>query len=162
MKKLLITLACVLAIPLIASTAFALSYKFDFDDDTVWDTNWTLQPPPVGETVQVKLWLDDNYTCPPDDKIFGVELFFQYNPSKIQVNDVIPNDQDHGGPFSPSYTLPRSGEPLCDSGTCLLVLAASELTYITVENNQILLFTIELQALEEGSTDIVASGNIFP
>jgi len=129
---------------LVTEPAFPLSYRFDFNSDEVWDIAWFL---PLGNTVQVEIWLDD-YSCPPDDELFGAELYFNYDNTEIQVNQVVPNDTDNGGPFDPEFTIIQS----VASGVYMLSVA--DFSFVTVTGNKILLFTIELERIDYGSSPI--------
>ena len=140
MKKLSIVYAVSLILGLITGPAFPMSYEFDFSGDEVWDTEWTLN---IGETVRVEIWLD-GYSCPPSDKLFLLAVFyFQYDHTKIQVNQVIPNDTDHGGPFEDCEIMER------EDGVYMLFVNRSNAGTLT--DNRILLFTIELECINDGS-----------
>ncbi len=157
MKKLSNLFKITLILCLMATPAFSLSYKFDFNGDEDWDTAWILQPPPVGETVQLELWLDDNYICPPSDDLLGVSFYFSYDASKIQINQIIPNDDAFGGPFDSVFTN------IDDNYGGVSILELGKFEFVTIGNNKILLFTLEVEALELGSLVITASDNVgFP
>jgi hypothetical protein len=134
-----------------------LAYKFDFDGDRYWDTEWELTPPippASGETAQVDIWLN-GYVCPPDDNLFSVQLYFSYDPDALQVIQSSPNTTDIGGPFDPD----QSGFVMKEPGVYQLLVAHSD--FVSVIGNRILLGTIELQRIEAGSTiAIEASDNL--
>ncbi len=71
MKKLLMILSVVFFSIMIAVPAFPLSYEFDLNGDAVWDNDDFVF---IGQSVPVEIWLD-NYSCPPDDKLIGVQLY---------------------------------------------------------------------------------------
>ncbi len=138
-----------------------LAYKFDFDGDRYWDTEWDLtppNPPAPGETVQVDVWLN-GYVCPPNDELFGVQLYFVYDPETMLVNQAYPNDTDHGGPFDPDLSAFMEMEP------GIYLVSAANFNFVTVTNNRILLGTIELECADAGSNiEIVAADSLgfFP
>ena len=151
MKKLSILCEIAWVLTLMVIPAFPLSYEFDFDNDQIWDTSWTLEPPPIGESVQLKIWLGD-YVA-PEDKLFSVTLYFQYDITKINVVEVIPNDSMNGGPFDyPSCTN--------DLGEGVFRLDLASFLYVTVSENKILLFTITLQSIAPGIVTIKAANSI--
>ncbi len=131
MRSLSIICGIALIFSLMAVPAFPLSYVFDFNDDGVWDTAWSLTQ---GETVEVKIWLED-YS---EETLFGTQLYFQYDPSKILVNEAhsYPNDNDHGGPFDRRLSYIQKRE----NGVYLLSIAHFD--SVSVSNNKILFFTI--------------------
>jgi parallel beta-helix repeat protein len=111
--------------------------------------------PNPGASVALKIWLD-GYACPPSDKLFGGQLYFQYNPAKIQVNEnnSYPNDNAHAGPFDSGL----SGLSLQEPGVYNLIV--SNFNYVTVTGNKILLGQIEIQCLDAGSLPIRAANDI--
>jgi hypothetical protein len=124
-----------------------LAYKFDFDGDRYWDTEWELTPPlppAAGETVQVDIWLN-GYVCPPDDNLLGVQLYFSYDPDAMQVIQANPNTTDQGGPFVPGQSSFMMKAP----GVYQLLAANSD--FVPVIGSRILLGTIELQRIGAGS-----------
>ena len=148
MKSLSIICGIALLLSLTAVPAFPLSYEFDFNDDGVWDTEWSLTQ---GETVEVKIWLED-YS---EETIFGAQLYFQYDPSKILVNEAnsYPDDNDHGGPFDHRLSYIRKEE----NGVYLLSLAHFD--SVSVSNNKILFFTIELECIVAGADVAIKAAN---
>ena len=160
MKKPIILFGIALVLALMAGPAFPLSYEFDFNGDGVWDAGWTLQPPlgeNPGETVQMEIWVDDNYTCPPVDNLFGVSFYFNYDPGKIQINQITPNDTTNGGPFESAYTISNNFAV----GVWYLELAYFD--FVTCSDNKMLLFTIELEGKELGEVEINAAIDVgFP
>ena len=148
MKRLSIVCGIAVLLSLMAVPAFPVSYEFDFDDDGVWDTAWSLTQ---GETVEVKIWLDD-YS---QETLFGGQLYFQYDPSKILVNKAhsYPNDIDHGGPFDHRLSYIRKEE----NGVYILSLAHFD--FVSVSNNKILFFTIELECIVAGADVAIKAAN---
>jgi len=145
-----LTIICGIAVLLLLMevSAFPVSYEFDFDDDGVWDTAWSLTQ---GETVEVKIWLDD-YS---EEILFGGQLYFQYDPSKILVNEAhsYPNDNDHGGPFDHSFSNIGKEE----NGVYELSLAHFD--SVSVSNSKILLFSIELESIVAGADVAIKAAN---
>ena len=150
MNKLLKVMYVSLLLTLIAAPAFSLSYELDFNGDGVWDTNVSLS---AGESVPVAIWLD-GYSCPPDDLLFGAQLYFSFDVDKLQVVDAFANDTTHGGPFDPSLSGFRERE----SGIYFLI--ASNFNYVTVTGNSILLGTIILEGTSPGDTTIKAANEL--
>lgn len=159
MKKLSLVSVCVLFLSINVTPAFPLSYEFDFNNDQVWDSEWTLMPPSgpdPGDSVPLRVWLD-GYACPPDDKLFGAQLYFQYDPARIQVNEdnSYPNDNnDHGGPFDKTL----SGFALQEVGVYNLIV--SNFSYVTVTGNKILMGQIEIQCIAPGNSQILAANDL--
>ncbi len=158
MKKLVFFFLGIVILGCTARYAYAVAYRMDFNGDEVWDTTWIIEPPPGGATAQVDVWLDQNYECPPDDNLFGLALYFQYDPEKIAINQIVPNDADNGGPFDPDFTILT--DPACEDGVCYIELA--HFLFITLVENRILLFTMELEALDTGVVAVQAAGNVGP
>jgi len=148
MRRLSIICGIALLLSLMAVPAFPASYEFDFNDDGVWDTEWQLS---MGETVEVKIWLED-YS---EETLFGSQLYFQYDPGKILVNEAnsYPNDDDHGGPFDHRLSYLRKEE----NGVYLLSLAHFD--SVSVSNNKILFFTIELECIVAGADVAIKAAN---
>lgn len=148
MKSLSIICGIALFLSLMAVPAFPLSYEFDFDDDGVWDRAWSLTQ---GETVEVKIWLDD-YS---EETLFGAQLYFQYDPSKIRVDEAnsYPNDNYHGGPFDHRISYIRKEE----NGVYQLSLAHFD--SVLVSNNKILFFTIKLECIVDGADVAIKAAN---
>ncbi len=148
MKSLSIICGIAVLLLLMAVPAFPLSYEFDFDDNGVWDTAWSLTQ---GETVEVKIWLDD-YS---KETLFGALLYFQYDPSKILVNEAhsYPNDNDHGGPFDHRLSYIRN------EGNGVYTLSLAHFDSVSVSNNKILFFTIELECIVAGADVAIKAAN---
>lgn len=158
MKKLLLISMFVLCVCSVATPAFPLSYEFDFNNDQVWDTAWTLMPPSgpdPGDSVVMKIWLD-GYTCPPSDTLFGSQIYFGYDPTKIQVNEdnSYPNDNAHAGPFDASLSGFSQQEP----GVYNLI--ASNFSFVTVTSNKILLGQVEIECIDSGNTQVRAANDL--
>ena len=83
-----ISIFCLLSIFFVVAPAFPLSYQFDFDQDMTWDTYRILPP---GSQVTVSVWLD-GYSCMPDNKLLGSELYFYYDNSTMNVTEGVPAD----------------------------------------------------------------------
>ncbi len=150
MKNLLKVLFVSLMLTLIAAPAFPLSYEFDFHGDELWDTNGSLS---VGESVPVEIWLD-GYSCPPDDLLFGAQLYFSFDVNKLQVVDAFANDTTHGGPFDQSF----SG--FIEGRAGIYSLNAARFDYVSVIGGRILLGTIILEATSSGNTTLKAANNL--
>ena len=152
MKNLSIICGIAVLLSLMAVPAFPLSYEFDFNGDEVWDTEWQLS---MGETVAVEIWLD-GYLIEED--LFVAKLFFQYDPEKIQVNDdpasSYPNDVDHGGPFAKSsfnYLIERTDN--------LYELGVADFNCVSISNNRILFYTIELECIVDEADVAIKAGS---
>jgi hypothetical protein len=132
-----------------AIPAFPLSYELDFNGDGVWDTEWELSR---GETVTVEIWVDDYF----EELFFAGLLYFQYDPVKIRINEAssYPNDSNHGGPFTPALSYIKQS---VDDNVYEMSLA--EFNFVTVFDNKILLFTIELECIDDGTDIAIKAGN---
>ena len=88
MKRLQAIIVLQFLITFFAVPAFPLSYQLSFDKDEL----------SVGEIVTVEIWLDtSDYSCSPadqnvpEDGLFGVQLYFQYDSDKIWVAQAYAN-----------------------------------------------------------------------
>ena len=146
MKGLSIICGVTLLLSLMAVPAFPLSYEFDFNHDGVWDTEWQLEE---GETVAVEIWLDGYL----EDELFGVTLYFQYDPSKIKVNQVIPHDTAHGGPFTPSWNK------ILEQEDGVYELSVANFDSVPISNNSISFFEIELECIVDEADIAIKAAN---
>ncbi len=121
-------------------------FRLDFNSDQTWDAEWGIAE---GDTIQLHVWLD-GYICPPNNLLFGVQLYFSYDPAKLKLNEInsYPNDWDHGGPFEPDLSAMVKQE------TGIYCIVVSNFNYVTVIEGRILLFTIELERIAAGETEI--------
>lgn len=152
MRKISIIFTFALIFSLISVPAFSLSYEFDFDSDEIWDTEWSLTP---GEKVTLDVWLND-YACPPNDKILGISFYFQYDHTKIQVNEENSYlfDSSHGGPWPSSYSYFQKQED------GVYELGVADYGYVTVTNNKIKLAIVELECIAGDDANIKAANNL--
>ncbi|MCK5186349.1 MAG: hypothetical protein KAR43_04390, partial [Deltaproteobacteria bacterium] len=147
MKKVLIF--CVLASVLVLMAGPVVAdpnLYFDFDNDGVYDTSWVI----CGKT-SVEIYLDDWDTSSfPSEPLFGVQMFFYYDETKVKVNmeNSYPNDTIHGGPFEPTLSLPQ------DLGGGKIKLVATHELGCEDITDHILLWTLELEGIAAGSSDI--------
>ncbi len=83
MKKLLIFCVMASVLVLMAGPVVAdPNLYFDFDNDGVYDTSWVI----CGKE-SVEIYLDDWDTSTfPSEPLYGVQMFFYYDETKIQVN----------------------------------------------------------------------------
>lgn len=118
---------------------------FDFDNDGVCETSWI-----IDGTETVEIYLDDWDTSPfSSEPLIGVQMFFYYDDTRIQVNEEysFANDTNHGGEFNPSYST-------------FFEIAADEIKLIVAKDNcleivdKVLLWTLELQSVAGGISDM--------
>ena len=149
MKKLLISCALLLILGLTAGPVVAdPNLCFDFDGDAVCDTYWELDG-----TETVKIYLVDWDTSPwPSDPLWAVQMFFYYDHTKIDLNieNSFPNDTLNGGPFEPTLSQSQSK----GDGKYLLTASHNPLVCTTITDNKILLWTLELEGIASGTSDI--------
>lgn len=150
MKKVVMILSVLFLSFMIAVPAFPLSYEFDFNGDEVWDDNLYLA---IGRRLTVKVWLDD-YACPPDDLLFGTQLYVQFDSNMLQTMEAFPNDVTHGGPFDRGFSGFVERKPNIYS------LTVAHFDYVDVIGNKILLGTIILKAKSAGQTSIKAANQL--
>jgi hypothetical protein len=99
-KKLLKVLCVCLILTLSAVPAFAqLSYEIDAGQDGTFETGGLFYIDPDGPNVKVDFYID-NYTCPPDDTLHGVETYISLDTNQVSVVDCYAFDALHGGPFA--------------------------------------------------------------
>jgi len=151
MNKITIVCGIAMLLSLITAPAYPQSYEFDFNDDGVWDTEWSLTK---GETAVVKIWLDD-YSSPPDEKLLAGLMYFHCDGSKIRVNEAhsYPNDSEHGGPFDSSLSFMKKREQ------DVYELDVARWNFVTVSNHKILLFTIEFQCIGDEADVVIKVAN---
>ena len=152
MYKLLVTCAFTLILTLMSNPVFPLSYQLDFNGDEIGDAEHTLTP---GDKVTLDVWLE-GYSCPLDDKIYGVSLYFQYDYTKIQVNEEnsYRYDSDNGGPWNPDFSYFYNW----DDGVYELGVGDSD--PLVVNNNKIKLGVIELECIGAGDASIKAATDL--
>jgi len=150
MKRLSIICGFALLLSLMAVPAFPLSYELDFNGDGVWDTEWQLS---IGETVSVEIWVDDYL----EETLFAALLYFQYDPDKIRINEAnsYPNDYDHGGPFIPGLSYIKQSA----DDVNVYEMSVAKFGSVTVSNNKILLFTIELECIVDQADIAIKAAN---
>jgi hypothetical protein len=69
---------------------YPTSYEIDIGGNGSFETGRTFYIDPEAPKVQVDFYID-NYSCPPDDDLFGLQTFVTLNESQIQVNSCTPN-----------------------------------------------------------------------
>lgn len=131
---------------LLAGPVFPLSYEIDFNGDGSYDGAWDMS---VGDSIRVAIWLDD-YTCLPDDKLFGTQLYVQFDSNKLQTVEAFSNDVRHGGPFDVGFSGFIERKP------GIYNLTAAHFDYVRVDGDRILIGTIILEATSSGNTTIKA------
>jgi len=146
MKKLLVFSVLVFLLSLTAGPVAAdPNLYFDFDNDGVYDVSWQICGK---ETVEIYLddWDTSGFSSEP---LLGVQMFFYYDDTKLKVNmeNSYPNDTIHGGPFEPTLSLPQN------LGGGKIKLLASEFACVAI-TDRILLWTLELEGIAGGSSDI--------
>ena len=148
MKKIIISSALVLILGIMAGPVVAdPNLCFDFDSDGECDTSWD-----IDGTETVEIYLDDWDTCPwSSEPLWGVQMFFYYDHTKIDLNieNSFPNDTLHGGPFDSSLSQSQSK----GDGKYLLT-ATNTLQDCTAITDKILLWTLELEGIASGTSDI--------
>ena len=148
MKKLLIL--CVLTSILVLMAGHVVADPnlcFDFDGDEECDTSWD-----ISGTKTVEIYLDDWDTSPwPTEPLWAVQIFFYYDHTKIDLNigNSFPNDTIHGGPFDSSLSLSQQK----GDGKYKLT-ASNNVQNCTVITDRILLWTLELEDIASGMSDI--------
>ncbi len=150
MKKIGILAGLGLLITMLSSPVYPLSYQIDFNGEGGYDTSWEMSG---GDRTRVAVWLDD-YTCLPDDKLFGAQLYVAFDSNTLQVVEAFANDVTRGGPFEVSLSGFKEHKP----GVYFLV--ASNFNYVTVLSSRILLGTIVLEATSSGSTTLKAANKL--
>lgn len=150
MKKIGMLIGLGLLVTMLSSPVYPLSYQIDFNGEGGYDTSWDMS---VGDRIRVAIWLDD-YTCLPDDKLLGVQLYVQFDSNKLQTVEAFPNDVMHGGPFD------RSLSGFLERKPGIYNLTASHFDYVRVSRDRILIGTIMLEAISSGNTTIKAANKL--
>lgn len=144
MKKLIIFCIFVSALCLMVSTVIAQpTLNFDFNNDGVYETSWQI----CGKE-SVEIYLDDWDISPwSSEPIFGAQIYFYYDDTKIKVNEEnsFAYDIDHGGVFDPSFSAFSN----LGGGKIKLIVADENCQAIT---DKILLWTLELESIGTGTT----------
>jgi hypothetical protein len=100
MKKPLKILFVCLTVSLSAAQAFAqLSYEIDVGQNRIFETGGLFHVDPEGPNVKVDFYID-NYSCPPNDKLWGVETYISLDANQCSVVDCYAFNSVHGGPFA--------------------------------------------------------------
>jgi len=150
MKKIGMLIGLGILVTMLSSPVYPLSYQIDFNGEGGYDTSWDMS---VGDRIRVAIWLDD-YTCLPDDKLLGVQLYVQFDSNKLQTVEAFPNDVMHGGPFD------RSLSGFLERKPGIYNLTASHFDYVRVSRDRILIGTIMLEAMSSGNTTIKAANKL--
>ena len=117
MKKLLKILFVCLTVTLSVVKAFAqLSYEIDVGQDGIFETGGLFYFNTAGPNVKVDFYID-NYSCPPDDKLWGVKTYISLDSNQCSVVDCYAFSSQHGGPFAlGECTLMESNVYFIDAG----------------------------------------------
>jgi hypothetical protein len=100
MKKLFKILMICLTLTLSVVQSFAqLSYEIDVGQDGIFETDGLFYIYPAGPNIKVDFYVD-NYSCPPADKLWGVETYISLDTSQCSVVDCYAFDSLHGGRFA--------------------------------------------------------------
>lgn len=81
-----------------AQTFAQLSYEVDIGQDGSFETGGLFYIDPEGPNVKVDFYIDD-YSCPPDDELNGVDTYISLDANQVTVVDCYAFDSLHGGPF---------------------------------------------------------------
>ncbi len=138
---------------MLTTFAYPLSYELDLNGDGSWDTGgeWAMS---VDDTVRVDVWLD-GYACEPNDKLFGVQLYFSFDSKKLEAIDAYANDTDHGGPFDPGLAGFK-----VEKQPGVYFLVASHFNYVEVSGGRILIGSILLRGKKAGNTTVKAANSL--
>ena len=148
--------AALLVLAIVASltvSAYPLTYRLPFGEREI----------SVGDTISVTVKLAD-YSCDdptkddvPVNGLFGVQLYFGFDPNKMRVVEAYAMDSDKGGPF--------------DQGLCGFIeqkpgiyqLNVSKFDYYVVEAyDEVLLGVITLEATAGGDVVLKAANKLGP
>jgi hypothetical protein len=100
MKKPLTILFIYLILTLSVVKAFAqVSYEIDVGQDGIFETGGLFYFDPEGPNLKVDFYID-NYSCPPDDTLWGVETYISWDANQCSVIDCYAFNSQHGGPFA--------------------------------------------------------------
>jgi len=150
MKKTAILGGLGLLLTLFSTPVFPLSYQIDFNGEGGYDTSWDMS---VSDRIRVAIWLDD-YTCLPEDKLFGTQLYVAFDSDKLQSVEAYANDVRHGGPFDVGFSGFIERKPGIYS------LNTGHFDYVTVMRSRILLGTITLQGTSSGTVQLRAANSL--
>ena len=117
MKKICKILFVCLTVTLSVVQAFAqLSYEIDVEQDGIFETGGLFYFNTAGPNVKVDFYID-NYSCPPDDKLWGVKTYISLDSKKCSVVDCYAFDRLHGGRFAlGACTMMESNVYFIDAG----------------------------------------------
>jgi len=107
-----------------------------------------------GEKVMVDIYLDGWDTSEfPLEYLFGVQMFLYHDNTSLKVNleNSYPFDTEHDGPF-------RAGTSIAQVMEGRVKLIASNYLCVSIVSDK-LLWTVEMEAVKDGSTDIYIQTN---
>jgi hypothetical protein len=99
MKKICTILICLTVILSVVQAIAQLSYEIDVGQDGIFETGGLFYFDPAGPNVKVDFYID-NYSCPPDEKLWGVETYISLDANQCSVVDCYAFNSLHGGPFT--------------------------------------------------------------
>jgi leucine-rich repeat kinase 1 len=131
----------------------ASSYEIDVGQDGTFDTGGTINLD-LNDSVTMDIYVS-GYTCPPNDKLFGVQGYIFVDDAKVSVS-CFPYDTNHGGPFDPGL----SG--FTKQKTNVYLFIVSNFNYVTVIGGKQKLGTVELTCTAPGTFDLVMANDLTP
>ena len=131
----------------------ASSYEIDVGQDGTFDTGGTINLD-NNDSVTIDIYLR-SYTCPPNDKLFGMQGFILVDDSKFSVSG-FPFDRAHGGPFDNDFSIFSKLE----KNVYYLIVAAWN--YVTVIGGKQKLATVQLTCTAPGTFDLVMTNDLTP
>lgn len=94
MNKLAVISGCVLVLFFITRVALPVQFAIDIDQDNTYENSGTVNV--CGRTdVPIDIYYQ-GYSCPPDDRNFGLMIYITVDTSIVQINECLPN-------FVPNY-----------------------------------------------------------
>jgi hypothetical protein len=113
----------VLMVGLMISPASAVNYAIDVTGDAVGDTSLVIE---VGDSVTVDFYIEE-YSCAPNDKLFGVSPYIHYDETAATIGACSPNTKAQCDASLSGCTSPEPG---------VISLICSNFTFITVTGNK--------------------------
>jgi hypothetical protein len=129
----------------------ASSYEIDVGQDGTFDTGGTINLD-NNDSVTIDIYVS-GYTCPPNDKLFGSQLYILVDESQVTVSG-FPYDTSHAGPFDPGLSVFAWEEKN------VYILVSSNFNYVTVIGGKQKLGTVKLTCKAPGSFNLVVANDL--
>ena len=147
MKRFLILCGMLLMVGLMISPASAVNYAIDVTGDAVGDTSLAIE---VGDSVTVDFYIEA-YSCAPNDKLFGVSPYINYDETAATISACSPNTRAQCDGSLSGCTSPEPG---------VITLICSNFNFITVTGNKYKMGSATLTCDNDTDFNLVMANDI--